>query len=310
MTSAYLVRLGRQADLADEAIAGGYIGVDYGVAEDLSEKFPDSWPAFNKAYIPTFLAMNPGRSKIAAGLACATLWTVGRGMSDGDLVLSPTAAGSFRIGRVAGQYHFVPGEPLPHRRAVVWLPAVVEKSAMSPDLQRATLTRGTLGNITGRLAEVEVLAGSIPTPPTVVSTDPDVEDATQFALEKYLEEFLVDNWKKTELGKEYDIYPDEDGTPIGRQYPTDTGPVDILAVSKNNKDLLVVELKRGKASDTVVGQILRYMGFVKSELAEPDQAVRGVIIALEDDQRLRRALSVIPDVEFYRYQVNFKLAKA
>ena len=72
---------------------------------------------------------------------------------------------------------------------------------------------------------------------------------------------------------------------------------------------LVFELKRGRATDVVVGQVLRYMGFVKDELAEEHQSVRGVVIALEDDQRLRRALAVAPSVDFYRYEVSFKLVK-
>lgn len=71
----------------------------------------------------------------------------------------------------------------------------------------------------------------------------------------------------------------------------------------------MIELKKGRASDVVVGQILRYMGYVQEELAEPDQTVRGVVIALEDDQRLRRALAMVPTIDFYRYQVSFKLMK-
>ena len=84
----------------------------------------------------------------------------------------------------------------------------------------------------------------------------------------------------------------------------------ILAISKDKKTLLVVELKRGRASDRVVGQIQRYMGYVKDELAEADQQVKGVIIALEDDLRIRRALSVAQNIEFYRYQLSFKLNKS
>jgi len=57
----------------------------------------------------------------------------------------------------------------------------------------------------------------------------------------------------------------------------------------------------------VVGQVRRYMGFVAQELAEPNPTVRGVIIAQEDDQRIKRALAVTPNVSFYRYQVSFKL---
>jgi restriction system protein len=73
---------------------------------------------------------------------------------------------------------------------------------------------------------------------------------------------------------------------------------------------LVVELKKGRVSDAVVGQIARYMGYVKEELAEDYQSVEGVIIGLDDDQRVKRALSVFPNVRFYRYQISFKLLPA
>jgi restriction system protein len=108
--------------------------------------------------------------------------------------------------------------------------------------------------------------------------------------------------------KTYDIY-EEEGEMVGKQYPSDTGPIDILAISKDKKELLVVELKKGRVSDMVVGQIQRYMGYVKDELAEPDQTVRGVIIAFEDDVRIHRALSVAQNIEFYTYKIQFKLEK-
>lgn len=106
----------------------------------------------------------------------------------------------------------------------------------------------------------------------------------------------------------YDIYQ-IDGEIVGQQYPSDTGPLDILAISKDKTELLVVELKKGRASDAVVGQIQRYMGYVVEELAEEGQTVRGAIIALEDDLRIRRALKVAHNIEFYRYQLSFKLLK-
>ena len=145
-------------------------------------------------------------------------------------------------------------------------------------------------------------------PPTLISTDQTVEDPAIFALEKHLEDFLVQNWKQTELGKNYDIY-EEDGELVGQQYQSDTGPIDILAISKDKKELLVVELKKGRVSDSVVGQVQRYMGYVQEELAEEGQKVKGVIIGLEDDIKIRRALSVAPNIEFFKYLVSFKLFK-
>ena len=83
--------------------------------------------------------------------------------------------------------------------------------------------------------------------------------------------------------------------------------MDVLAISKDKSELLVVELQKGRASNVVVGQIQRCMGFTQYELAEVNQTVKGVIIGLESDLRLRRALSVILNIKFYRYEVNFKL---
>ena len=123
-----------------------------------------------------------------------------------------------------------------------------------------------------------------------------------------VEDFLIKNWKNTPLVKEYDIYEDN-GELVGQQYPSDTGPIDILAISKDKKTILVIELKKGRASDVVVGQIQRYMGYVKEELAEPNQTVKGIIIGLEADTRLKRALAVTSNIEFYRYKVDFKLHK-
>ena len=152
------------------------------------------------------------------------------------------------------------------------------------------------------------MLGQQPILSPIQSNDPLIEDASAFALEKHLEDFLVANWAQTELGKTHDIFTVE-GETVGQQFQSDTGPIDILAVSKDKKELLVIELKKGKASDNVVGQIQRYMGFAKYMLAEEGQSVRGIIIALEDDLKIRRALSVTQNIEFYRYVINFKLQK-
>ena len=113
-----------------------------------------------------------------------------------------------------------------------------------------------------------------------------IEDPSEFALEKHLEDFLVTNWDQTELSKKYDIF--EEGEFSGQQYVTDTGPIDILAISKDKKELLVIELKKGRASDNVVGQVQRYMGYIKEEIATSEQEVKGVIIAFDDDQKIKK----------------------
>lgn len=208
-------------------------------------------------------------------------------------------------GEIIGNYEYAPGQILPHRRAVRWLTQSIDRADMSEALRNSSGSIGTVCDISGYQEEIERLLGSQESP-VLIAIDETIENPVAFAMEKYLEEFLVDNWEQTELGRNYDIYEDE-GERIGRQYNTDTGAMDILAISKDKRELLVVELKKGRAADAVVGQVLRYMGYVAQELIEEGQTVKGVIIAQEEDQRIRRALAVTPNVSFYRYQVSFKL---
>lgn len=303
----YRIMLGRKSVHAEECFAGNFIGADFNIAEDLTGKLPDEWRTFNQKFIPVYLAIHPDKTKIAAGLACGFLWTVCKGIKKDDIVLCPDGSGAYRVGEVSGDYAYQPGGVLPHRRPVHWLAQTIDRANMSEALRNSTGAIGTVSNITRHQEEIEKLLGGV-RPPTLISTDETVEDPAAFALETHLEDFLVQNWTHTELGKEYDIY-EEEGERVGQQYPTDTGAVDILAISKDKKRLLVVELKKGRASDAVVGQVLRYMGYVQEELAEDGQTVQGVIIALEDDQRIRRALAVVPNIGFYRYQISFTLLK-
>lgn len=310
MRNYYRVMLGRKSVYAEECFAGGFIGTDFDIELDLKGKLPDEWRAFNKEFIPVYLAKRPDKSKIAAGLACGALWTVSKGILSGDMVLCPDGAGRYRVGEVTGDYYYEPGGVLFHRRPVHWLAQSIDRAEMSQALKNSTGSIGTVSNITSHRDEIErLLGGNIASSQPQVPTEERVEDPTAFAMEKHLEEFLVQNWTQTELGRDFDIY-EEEGERVGQQYPTDTGPLDILAISKDKKKLLVVELKKGRASDVVVGQALRYMGYLKDELAEEGQNVYGVIIALEDDARIRRALAMVPNVEFYRYQISFKLVKA
>jgi restriction system protein len=280
MKSYFRVMLGQQSIHAEECFVGNFIGVDFGIIQDLTHKLPEQWQTFNKEFIPIYLSTHPDKTKIGAGLACGALWTVSKGIQRGDIALCPDGSGRYRVGEVSGDYCYEPGKILFHRRPVNWLNVTIDRSGMSEALQRSTGSIGTVSNITSHHKEIEKLIGGVSVP-KLFSTDETVEDPSAFAMEEHLEDFLVKNWEHTELGKEYNIY-EEDGEK-GQQYQTDTGPLDILAISKDKKKLLVVELKKGRTSDAVVAQTLRYMSYVKDMLVENDQTVHGIIIALDDD---------------------------
>lgn len=299
---------GKKSIHADQCFRDGFIGVDYEITVDLTERLPENWRDFNKKFIPIYLENHPGKSKIAAGLACGFVWTVSKGLKEGDIAITPDGSGRYRAGRIAGPYFYAPGQILPHRRPVEWFSEPFERNDMSEELKRSTNSTGSCCDISSYAVELESLISG-QTSTSMATEESSLEDVAAFAMEKHLEDFLVQNWAGTELGKDFDIYS-EDGEKVGQQYLTDSGPLDILAVSKDKKRLLVVELKKGRASDVVVGQTLRYMGFVKEELAEPDQTVEGAIIALEDDAKIRRALAVTQNITFYRYEITFRLNKA
>jgi restriction system protein len=301
----YRLRLGRNAMYAEQAFREGYVGVDFDFDQDLSGQFPPDWRDFNKKWRMWLMEKRPEYSGVSAGLACGTMWQVGEGIKVGDIVLCPYETNTFRVAEVTGGYQYAPDSELPHRRPVRWLETTLSRDAFSEELWRTIrvpLTWVDLNSYSGELREL-MSGGSLR--PRISVDDTEVEDVLEFAFESHLEDFIVENWNSTVFGKDYDIYK-ENGEK-GTQISVSGGRLDILAVKKDQSELLVVELKRGRASDPVVGQMLRYISMVEDELAVEGQTVRGVIIALSDDANIRAALRYQKNVEFMRYEIKFNL---
>ncbi|WP_353711497.1 endonuclease NucS domain-containing protein [Arthrobacter sp. K5] len=306
MTTTWVVRQGRGGQYAETMIEAGYLGVDFIDDYDIRPHLGGGAEVFRGAMNSIYLEMYPEKSRIAAGLAMGNLWAACEGISEGDLVLAPKPDRTYQYGVVTGGYEYHAGTNLPHRRRVDWKGSL-SRDDMSPTLASSAGSLMTVFQLAAHTAELATLTQlADPFQPAVEAISSQIEDQLAFQMEKQLEDFLVHNWRSTALGQEYDIY-EEEGQVKGQQYPTDTGPMDILAISKDRTRLLVVELKRARASDAVVGQIQRYMGYVQDALLEPGQSVEGVIIAQEDDLRIRRALSIAQNIRFMKYRVEFHL---
>jgi restriction system protein len=104
----YRIMLGKKSAYAEECFAGNFIGTDFDVGQDLTGKRPEEWRAFNREFIPIYLVRHPDKSKVAAGLACGALWTVSKGIANGDVVLCPDGSGHYRVGEVNGEYFYQP----------------------------------------------------------------------------------------------------------------------------------------------------------------------------------------------------------
>jgi len=137
----------------------------------------------------------------------------------------------------------------------------------------------------------------------------DEKDSMDWEMEKYLEEFIEKNFERIDFDCNVELYQDEESS--GRQYQTAVGRIDLLAKDKDTDDFIVIELKKGKSNDVVVGQILRYMGWVSDNLAntDTDQMVRGIIIAKESDEKMQYALKMVQNIDLYLYNVSFNLRR-
>lgn len=150
----------------------------------------------------------------------------------------------------------------------------------------------------------------IPTEPAPVEDTTEEDDdgfgGIESPQERFLEDYIVQNWDEIDFGEKLSLYVDEDGA-VGRQYSTDVGIIDILAKDTNG-NFVVIELKKGVGNQKVIGQILSYMGWVRDNIAN-GKKVRGIIIARDENKALKSARSVIPDaIELKKYQMKIKLS--
>lgn len=129
--------------------------------------------------------------------------------------------------------------------------------------------------------------------------------SSEFLLERDLQRYLAENLECIEPGLK--LY-EEDGI-RGIEFEAGGGRrIDILAIDKSGA-LVVLELKVSKGYDRVVGQLLRYVNWVRQNLAEPGQRVRGIIICRTMSEDLRLACASIRDVELFEYQLSVAVTK-
>lgn len=139
---------------------------------------------------------------------------------------------------------------------------------------------------------------------SAVETLEETLEASEFAYEKDLQNFLSRNLHQIETGLR--LYEEEDIT--GVEFPVGSRCIDILALDRDN-NYVVVELKVSRGHDRVVGQLLRYMAWIRKNHADVSQHVRGTIIAREISEDLLLACSEVPNITLYEYQLSVSVKK-
>ncbi len=108
--------------------------------------------------------------------------------------------------------------------------------------------------------------------------------------ERNLEDFIIHQLEAIEPGLHL----------VKRQLNTPAGRLDLLCKDAN-ENYVVVELKRMQGTDQVVGQVLRYMGWVKEAYLADN--VRGIVIVGKKDQALSYALMAAPNVQVKEFKL-------
>ena len=117
--------------------------------------------------------------------------------------------------------------------------------------------------------------------------------ATISLAERNLEDFIVQQLDEIEPGLHL----------VERQKSTPAGRLDLLCKDAGG-NYVVVELKRMQGTDQVMGQVLRYMGWLKENYGKEN--VRGIIIVGRKDQALSYASMAVPNVQVKEFKVRIE----
>ena len=216
-------------------------------------------------------------------------------------------AGHVAIGKVISGYKYQPEDEINrHVMGVDW-GMVVKRSVFGEDIARGPLSsRATICSFRNvqeadyRIKRI-IEDGKDPYPSDV--DDNGFDDGDEFAYESALREYISNNLDAVEVGLK--LYEDNDGN-IGVEYPADSWSIDVLAVD-NQSNFLVIELKKSRSGDKVFGQLARYMGWIKANLAKDGQKVRGVIIGGTITDELKYAASLTESVKLMEYSLTVNL---
>ncbi|MDR9497895.1 MAG: endonuclease NucS [Hydrogenovibrio sp.] len=131
------------------------------------------------------------------------------------------------------------------------------------------------------------------------------EGSPEFAYEKDLQNYLARNLHLIETG--LTLFKDEGIN--GLEFPVGGRFIDILATDSEG-NYVVIELKVSKGYDRVVGQLLRYMAWIRKNQTEPGQLVRGIIVARHISEDLLLACSGVQGVQLFEYELSVSLREA
>jgi hypothetical protein len=130
-------------------------------------------------------------------------------------------------------------------------------------------------------------------------------DKHTFKSEEDFQKYLYDHWEETPLNEEWELQR-KNKIRKGKCQTGEIGEIDLLAKHRKEENRwLVIEIKLAKSSDETVGQILRYMGWVKeNNIAGENGKVQGLIISETADVHIRYAMKCVTNIDLKIYRFN------
>ena len=72
-----------------------------------------------------------------------------------------------------------------------------------------------------------------------------------------------------------------------------------------NGNYVVIELKAGIAEEKAISQTLRYISWIRKNLAK-SKGVRGIIVASDFSSNFKHAIEEVEQIKAVRYRVDFE----
>ncbi len=130
-------------------------------------------------------------------------------------------------------------------------------------------------------------------------------------LESAIEDQLVARWKETPFAAQgVQLHTNSRGEVVGQQYPVGSWSIDLLGWQEAQRCWWIIELKRGRASDQVVGQVGRYLGWVDRYLTRSGVTTRGIVLARDISSRLEHACYAMPNIQAWTFDRQLRVHPA
>jgi hypothetical protein len=96
------------------------------------------------------------------------------------------------------------------------------------------------------------------------------------------------------------VYRDEGGTPVGIDYATGVGAIDLLANDARGNLVAVMVAEKGRGEEDLVAEVLQRIGWLRKHLCDGRQGVRAIVLVEESPASLPYAAAAVADTVIFK----------